>query len=125
MVIDFLIFCGLYLLGFILNVVWVPQVLGSLFCEFPYLLKCYLNNEFNTVQPVLLPIITVVFWVLFIGFVNLIMYIFFKSAFFYLYTSLGFLLGILFSFILTFPQIGNAEMLAIREKNRNRFLIKD
>lgn len=123
MFINFLIFSGMYLMGFVLNVIWMPQVLGSLFCEFPYLLKCYINKEFNTIQPVLFPIITVVFWIFFIGIVNLILYIFFKTIFFYLYTNTGFLLGILFAFVLTLPQIGNTEMLTNRANIRNRFLI--
>lgn len=122
---DLIIFFIMWAFGFFLNVFWLPHFLGCLFYEFPYLLKCYTMREFNTVQPVLLPLVTAFFWFFIVGIINIGLFFISPKIFIYIYTNTGFITGLVFAIFGTFGQLGNSEMYEHREAIRSRFTIKD
>ena len=124
-ILNLIIFCAMWALGFFLNVFWLPHFLGCLFYEFPYLLKCYTMKEFNTVQPVLFPLLTVCFWLVLVGIINIGLFFISPKIFIYIYTNTGFITGLVFAIFGTFGQLGNSEMYEHREAIRSRFTIKD
>lgn len=124
-ILNLIIFCAMWALGFFLNVFWLPHFLGCFLYEFPYLFKCYAKGEFNTVQPVIIPLITAFFWIFIVGLINVMLFFIFPKIFVFIFGNTGFIIGLVFAIIGTLGQLGNSEMFEHREAIRNRFIIKE